>query len=218
MAKYSVVHIPFEFRHTCWFCGEPSFKCMDFVSSPASEHKHLALAIPVCKECASTCARWSGDVFTAKQYIKKTIARRYKKELAIGLNWTEKELAESDFEGAAFAGFKKSAWLMHTIAKSRVNFEGWQLEVDGILIGMEAIPHFEFDGVKYNSLAEAVEHYCSAWYLDSELLNKTVLLTGKEQFGFALRLCRPYLNIRDSERKAALAEIAHRLTELDQKI
>lgn len=154
-------------------------------------------------------------MFGAQKMVKKTLLSRYKKDLAIGLNWTEKELVESEFEGGAFEGFKKSGWLMYSIAKTRVNFIGWPLEVDGILINQTVTEAFEFDGIQYRSIDEAINHYCSAWQLNQLLLKQTLLLVGKDKFGFALRLCRPYINLSESERKIAFKEIENRIHQYD---
>ena len=61
-------------------------------------------------------------VQTIRWCLKGRKSRKYQKALGIGANWTEQELQESEFEGAAFEGFKRSAWMMYTIAKERVNY------------------------------------------------------------------------------------------------
>ena len=70
--------------------------------------------------------------------------RIYHKDLAIGINWTEKELEESGFDCRILSGFKESAWMMYNIAKGRINAKGWPLVLNAVDIEQGYSAQFEF--------------------------------------------------------------------------
>ena len=110
--------IPFEYRFTCWFCGEGSYQTI--VASVSTHQQHYLVNMPICDECQSyQCHRVANSLTSIEKLIKAKIVKCSVKELAIGANWTEKELQASDLNGSAFDGFKKSGWRMYLIAKER---------------------------------------------------------------------------------------------------
>ena len=134
--------------------------------------------------------------------------------LSIGSNWTEQELQESEFEGAAFEGFKRSAWMMFTMTKERVNYAGWPLCVDGIpLAADDEAGGFTFDGTDFVSVEHAIEHYIKTFHLDAILLPELVKALGKDKFGYAVRVSRLYLGITGAERMQIIADIVEAQTE-----
>jgi hypothetical protein len=137
------IDIPFECRHLCWFCGEPPkedfifphrFYADLFNDAYVVHHcPHPLLAVPSCQECYQLAFKAEVDsIWAVKAVVKKGLKRIYKKDLAIGINWTKEELANSQFEGGNFSGFQKSAWFIFEIAKQRVDFNGWPIVVGGM--------------------------------------------------------------------------------------
>ena len=217
MANYTVIDIPFSLRYTCWFCGEPSAVVVDIPPQPsdASQLRHDLLAVPTCAECQGFIGRQGlSSLAQYRQLVKQGLTRKYQKALAIGANWTEQELADSEFDGAAFAGFKRSAWQMHVIAKERLNFAGWPVCVDGIELSSDTgidtsndDGYFEFDGTRFVNLDSAIEHYIKAFHLDSQLLPEMLQILGKDKFAYAIRLCRLHPQISSEQRRQILADV-----------
>ena len=123
--------------------------------------------------------------------VKDALMRLYAKHLAIGINWTEEELAESEFSCKVFEGFKKSAWMMYQIARDRINAPGWPLVLEGEEIDDQGYnAGFEFDGVTFNSVNAAIQYYSTQFTLDPQFFAELVRLVGRARFNYALRLAR----------------------------
>lgn len=213
LSGYSPIAVPFNFRHACWFCAEPSSAHFAF---PQNHNvvlalKHPSLTLPCCKECLLIANQSKDrDIWAVRQSVKKGLLQQYKTHLAIGINWTKEELANSGFEGGNFEGFQKSGWAMFEIARERVNFKGWSLEVSGISI--EDLKEseeqtFTFDGVYYPSIELAIDHYAKAFSLEREFFRKVVATLGNNNFSNAVRFCRLLLGTTPNERQKALSEL-----------
>lgn len=209
--NYPQIDIPFDARYTCLFCGEPSNGDINIPFSADDKHKapHDPLSVPACTECQSVVKKARcQSIYQYRNAVKAALTRKYQKALSIGSNWTEQELQESEFEGAAFAGFKRSAWMMYTIAKERVNYSGWSLCFEGVpLAADEDAGGFTFDGTEFISVEHAIEHYIKTFHLDALLLPELVKLLGKDKFTYAIRVSRLYLNITAAERNQIVADI-----------
>ncbi len=204
------IEVPFENRHQCWFCAEPAAGHFTF---PHQNHlvfncQHPTLTVPSCAECTSAAAKAKvRNIWQVEQQVKKFLLRKYKKDLAIGLNWTQEELANSGFEGGSFSGFQKSAWFMYEVAKGRVSFCGWTLVLDGIEIEKDdGSDSFQFDGVAYPSIEEAIEHYSENFRLDCVFLRQILAKIGPAKFGQAVRVCRLYIGATPDEKSRALRD------------
>ncbi|MEG3756144.1 hypothetical protein [Psychromonas arctica] len=211
MATFYAVEIPFNYRHTCWFCGEPSDKKIKF---PSYEYEinildHLPLTLPSCKECSSIIKRSAfTSIYHYRDAIKKALTKKHQKTLSIGSNWTKKELEESELEGSAFEGFKRSAWPMFELMQGRINYQGWPLVVNNELLVIDSNnDSFEFDGVLYVSLDDAVSHAVKTFFLDEALFTRVLSVLGKSKFSQAIRLCRLYPNLTTSSREDVFLEI-----------
>jgi len=211
MATFYAVEIPFNYRHTCWFCGEPSDKKIKF---PSYEYEinildHLPLTLPSCKECSSIVKRSAfTSIYHYRDAIKKALTKKHQKTLSIGSNWTKKELEESELEGSAFEGFKRSAWPMFELMQGRINYQGWPLVVNNELLVIDSNnDSFEFDGVLYVSLDDAVSHAVKTFFLDEALFTRVLSVLGKSKFSQAIRLCRLYPNLTTSSREDVFLEI-----------
>lgn len=193
-----LIDIPFDLRHTCWFCAEPCNARFDYHAN--SHTPHPSLAVPVCKECLKLAKQHKlTSIWECQIAVKDELMRIYAKHLAIGINWTEQELIDSEFSCKVFEGFRKSGWMMYLIARDRVNAHSWPIVIDGISLESEQInSKFEFDGVKYPSLSKAVNHYSETLGLDKLFLQAIVSQVGRPRFGYAVRLCR--INIAANKR------------------
>jgi len=209
--NYPQIDIPFDVRYTCLFCGEPSNSVVNVPYSVDDINKapHEPLSVPSCTECQSVVKKARcQSIYQYRNAVKAALTRKYQKALSIGSNWTEQELQESEFEGAAFEGFKRSAWMMYTIAKERINYSGWPLCLDGIpLIADDDAGGFKFDGTEFVSVEHAIEHYIKTFHLDAILLPELIRLLGKDKFGYAVRISRLYINISAAERTQIVADI-----------
>lgn len=207
----NLTEVPFKNRHQCWFCGEPAGRYFTF---PHQHHlvfdcQHSTLTMSGCDECVSAALKAKvRNIWQVKQYVKTFLMKKYKKDLAIGLNWTQEELANSGFEDGNFAGFQKSAWFMYEVAKERVNFRGWPLVLDGNEIEKDdGSDSFKFDGVCYPSIEAAIEHYSDNFALDSTFLRRVLAKIGLEKFAQAVRVCRLYVGATPDEKSRALHEL-----------
>jgi hypothetical protein len=211
MAIYSAVEIPFNYRHTCWFCGEPSDKKIKF---PEYEYEinilnHQPLTLPSCKECATIVKRSAfPSIYGYRDAIKQALVTKHQKVLAIGSKWTKRELEESELEGSAFEGFKRSAWPMFEMMQARINYQGWPLVINNELLEVDSDNEgFEFDGVQFICLDAAVTHAVNTFFLDEELFTRVLSVLGKNKFSQAIRLCRLYPNLTTKTREAVFLEI-----------
>ena len=164
---FSAVEPPFKYRYCCWFCGEPANQqfCFPQRENILLDLTHPPLSVNSCSECLPWANKaFKRDIWLVKEDVKRALMKKYRKHLAIGVNWTKEELANSGFEGGNFESFQKSAWMMFEIARERVNYKGWPLEVNGENIEIfRDSPEltFIFDGVTYPNIDDAIAHYAS---------------------------------------------------------
>jgi hypothetical protein len=212
MTSPILVDIPFEKRHTCWFCDEP---CNAELAYWRMAHTpHPSLTVPACNECLLLAKKQLlTSIWECREAVKDQLMQRYSQDLAIGINWTEQELEESEFECKIFGGFKKSAWMMYQIAQKRINARGWVLSIDGeqfdedpLFAGSNTLG-FEFDGLQFNNLTQAIKHYSAVLALDQAFLQQLVTLLGKDQFAHAIKLARLNIGITKSMQQKILNEL-----------
>ncbi|GAA6205776.1 hypothetical protein [Thalassotalea sp. SU-HH00458] len=210
---YSFIETPFSFRNCCWFCAEPAAKVLHFPQSNnyVFNCPHPPLSLRTCQECylPANKSRANAIWFVFKE-VKSFLIKQYQKDLAIGINWTQEELANSEFEGGNFAGFQRSAWFMYEVAKKRVNFQGWPLIVDGINI--EELQYseeksFSFDNIEYPCIDDAINHYAQAFFIPVDFFKEVLVAVGLERFAYAVRFCRLLVGTTPNERKAALKNL-----------
>ncbi|AGH80088.1 hypothetical protein PCNPT3_00730 [Psychromonas sp. CNPT3] len=210
-SHYPLIEIPFEHRYQCWFCGEPQDKEITFPKEKSSCRllTHAPLNVPSCQECSTLVKHDAFESIWAYRYaLKKKLIVKHQKTLNIGARWTKEELQESQFEGSAFEGFKRSAWFMFELQQARVNFAGWPVCIIGTgIICDDAQAEFTFDGTTYADFDSAIASVVSAFYLDELLFTRVLGVLGKEKFGHAIRLCRLYPNLTTSARDAVFKEI-----------
>ena len=205
--------IPFDCRFICWFCGECSHKTI--VTTISTDQGDYSVNMPICDECRSYgCHSENNSLIKLKELIKEKIVSRSAKELSIGANWTEKELQESDLNGAAFDGFKKSGWLMYLIAKDRVNYSGWELSIGGITIESLSIDEkFEFDGLTFSSYASMLEYISNSFALNKEFLKKVLSIYGNNRAIEAVKFCRLVPNYSKYQREKAISDLIESIRE-----
>ncbi|MGR5280561.1 hypothetical protein [Photobacterium damselae] len=209
------IEVPFEYRHCCWFCGEPFYEHVSFMATPNYDGQKHPIMLPSCHECfglAKDLKVSSLDLLRDK--IKEKLHQKYQKHLRIGLNWTEDELRDCEFEGKALEGFRESAWMMYQIAKERVNYSGWDLVIDGIpLPKLTTVYQVEFDGVIYTSLHHAVTQLAQAYAIPEAWLADVVELVGRDKLSYALRFCKTTYGYSAQERQASLDSLKMLLAE-----
>ncbi len=195
MLDYQSIDIPFNFRHLCWFCGEPCHRTFKFPSDPQdiSRCEHAPLLIPCCQECLSLAQKVQGthtQISEFRTQYKQVFTRKYQSHLAIGKNWTKQELEESELSGKAFAGFKKSAWMMFEIAQQRLLFQGWPIQIDGQAMVCQQVTSFTFDGEEFASIDDAIMTYSARFQIHPDYLSQVVNKLGGARFSVAVRHCR----------------------------
>lgn len=218
-----LIDIPFEYRHHCWFCGEPnqfyfSFppEETDFPTHFGATHFtvpdciHPNLTVPSCGECLRLSKAADADsIWQVKAAVKRQLIHIYRKDLAIGLNWTQEELATSEFEGGNFEGFKRSAWFMYEVAQGRVNFNGWPISLNGIELEPPIESQaFTFDGMTYPCFEDAIDHYCKTFKINKDYLKAVVYKVGIARFAYAVRYCRLFVGATPNEMKQGLKDLA----------
>lgn len=222
----TMTETPFNQRHCCWFCGEPNQVNVIFPPhaniSSYHKNKHLVLtcphpviSVPSCKECYRLANKTNeNNIWAVKSAVKKMLIRLYAKDLAIGVNWTEKELASSEFEGGNFAGFARSAWFIYEVAKARVNYSGWPLVANGLTLNEHDVEttRFTFDGVVYPEVSDAIKHYADIFNLDKHYFSAVLQkvsgdMISQHSFAKAVRFCRLLVNATPNELKLAFKEL-----------
>jgi len=213
--SHQSIEAPFNYRHCCWFCGEPAASNFSFpqIDNYVIDCCHPALSVPCCKECLKPALlSQASSIWLVTSDVKRFLINKYQKDLAIGINWTQQELENSGFETGNFAGFQKSAWLMFEIAKTRVNFRGWPLVVAGINIEhlrWQATNSFIFDGVAFPSVDDAISHYARVFSLHQSFFKQVLHLLGVDKFSQAVRFCRLLIGSTPDERQHALQSLKH---------
>ena len=208
-----VIEVPFDKRNCCWFCGEPAASVFIFPKSGNSLAVccHPKLSVPSCRECYTGASQSKqASIWLIANDVKKYLLNKFKKHLAIGINWTKEELAASEFEGGNFESFQRSAWFMFEIARDRVNYSSWSIVVDGIDIEHlrdDDISTFCFDGLEFPTIDDAIEHYVYAFDLNVEFFRQVLSKLGIDRFSAAIRLCRLMVGASPIERRQALKEL-----------
>ncbi|TYK65694.1 hypothetical protein CWS31_009990 [Colwellia echini] len=222
-----ITETPFDKRHCCWFCGEPSHVSFNFPPSSNTSSAiyntnylvvncpHPRISVPCCSECKSLARKAEVDnIWAVNAFVKKQLLKIYAKHLAIGVNWTQEELASSEFEHGNFAGFARSAWFVYEVAKGRVSYAGWPLIANGVVLDesvyeeLQAEELFHFDGVAYPSVTAAIEHYAGIFLLDQGYVNAVLQYMAdghidEKSFAKTIRFCRLLVNATQSELKVA---------------
>lgn len=212
--NYCLTETPFKYRQACWFCGEPKQFLFGFPHNQwlVFNCTHSAIKVPACKECYGFAFNAKVDsIWQVQTYVKQQLMTRYKKDLAVGLSWTEDELENSDFEGGNFEGFKRSAWFMYEVAKDRVSYTGWPLIVDGVLLNCEEDKaSFLFDGMSYPTIDDAINHYIQTFGLHADFFRKIIAVLGEHKFGEAVRYARIFIGTTPQEQTIALNQLIAR--------
>ncbi|EGU33797.1 hypothetical protein VIBRN418_15833 [Vibrio sp. N418] len=206
---HTSIDIPFNCRHICWFCGEPSSRSLLFPRHASKKSQHTALSVPACSECDSIKYPSKVDsIWVLRAYLKQALITKYTKHLAIGENWTEQELLESNFSGAILGGFGQSAWQMYEIAKQRIAFEGWPLSIDDLpFYTLDDTSGFEFNGTRYSSLNACIDFFVDATGIDKDLLTELVDIVMTKQFAYALKIAKLNKRISPARRHQIIEEI-----------
>ncbi|MGI2260156.1 hypothetical protein [Shewanella sp. GXUN23E] len=203
----SVIDIPFEYRHLCWFCGEPGSTSFNFKAGKNSPHPSLKL--PCCTECHALAVKAPAtSVWECLSGVKDALIKRYAKHLAIGDNWTREELEASGFSCRILSGFRESGWMMYEIARDRVNFSPWPLSLDGIALDEHRATLFAFNGLSFGSVGKARDYYQALYGLDREFFTSLINLLGQPRFGYALKLARLYRTSGARDKQRVLRELA----------
>ncbi|GAL28899.1 hypothetical protein JCM19239_2140 [Vibrio variabilis] len=211
MNNFTAIDVPFNSRHTCWFCGDMSDMSLYFPrrQDDRKAQTHLPLELPICNECngfANVCV--ANSTSHLRLQIKHHLLKKYAKTLGIGVNWTKLELEEAELDGAAFKGFKKSAWSMYEIAKKRVDYKGWDICVDGIpLSNLDESSFFQFDEMRFLNVDAAIDFYSKSESLSKMLLSGLVRIVGDTRFSYALRIARINFDVSRKEEKQILSEV-----------
>jgi hypothetical protein len=184
----------FGFPHNQWLV----FQCT-----------HLPIQVSACKECYVFAGQAKVEsIWQVQVNVKQQLMKRYKKDLAIGLNWTEEELQNSGFEGGTFEGFQRSAWFMYEVAKDRVNYVGWPLIVNGLTIECEEEKlSFVFDGMRYPTIDDAIKHYVQTFRLDMGFFQRILAELGDKKFGQAVRSSRLFIGATPQEQTEAIRRL-----------
>lgn len=208
MLSSTSIEVPFHLRRDCWFCGEPQSQLFIFPHDRhlVTECIHPQLSLPTCSECFSIAGQAKSDsIWLVASFVKKSLHKKYHKDLAIGIHWTQEELAQSEFENGNFAGFQKSAWFMYEVAKQRVNYKGYPLIFNGIALDENIEKDdFVFDGVSFPCLDTAILYYCDVYRLNIDFFKQVVHHFGRLKFADAVRFCRLYVGSTPQERTQAL--------------
>lgn len=206
MSAIPLIDIPFNQRHNCWFCGEPCNQIFEYIRHAHTPHP--SLAVPACSECRRLAKQHPlTSIWDCRLAVKDALMRIYAKHLAIGINWTEEELAESEFSCKVFEGFKKSAWMMYQIARDRINAPGWPLVLEGEELDQGYDASFEFDGLTFNSIHAAIHYYSNQFTLDPVFFAELVRLVGRARFNYALRLARIHIAAAKEMKRQVLQDV-----------
>ncbi|MCK6262983.1 hypothetical protein KP803_06780 [Vibrio sp. ZSDE26] len=214
---HTPIDIPFNFRHQCWFCGEPSLSLLMFPRNATAQDRieHAPLALPACSECQSIkSSHHLQSVWQLRAHIRQALISKYAKHLGIGENWTKQELVDSEFSGAILGGFGKSAWKMYEIAKQRVSFQSWPLSINEIpLSSSDDTSRFEYNGTTYSSVKACIDYFVQATNIDEELLTQLISLVTPKRFDYALKIAKLNKRISNAQRSEIIEEIRQQETE-----
>ncbi|OBU14616.1 hypothetical protein [Photobacterium aquimaris] len=214
-SSYHNIDVPFDYRHTCWFCGEPYFDSHAFMAVPNYDNQTLPIMLPCCQECFSFANGLKvSSLDLLRDKVKQQLHKKYHKHLQIGVNWTKEELESSEMDGKALEGFRISGWKMFEIAKERVNYSGWPIYIDGLpCYDVTTTFQFEYDGIIYTSLNHAVTQLAALYAIPQPYLEQVIELVGREKMTYALRFCKITYGYSPAERESSLASLRALLAE-----
>ncbi len=117
-------------------------------------------------------------------------------------------------DGKALEGFRISGWKMFEIAKERVNYAGWPINIDGLpCYDVTTTYQFEYDGIIYTSLNHAVTQLAALYAIPQPYLEQVIELVGRDKMTYALRFCKTTYGYSPAERESSLASLRALLAE-----
>lgn len=206
------IEIPFEFRNTCYFCGEPR----SYISPVTNDS--LQLGVPTCSECDTNIEQLHyADLEEARDKIKERLIMENARILQIGAHWSETELKEAEFSGD-LGRFGAAGWDAYKILYERVRFRGWAVTVDGLSISQYATNmSVEYDGMRFQSRSKMLDFVVDIYDFNRQFFERVLDLHGDDNIDLAVKYCLISSAKTSAEMDMEIADLEYSLNEMEEK-
>lgn len=205
---YTSIDVPYDLKHTCFYCGEVA-DTVDHVPPISMYYDYMALydehkpiMVPSCRECNTLL----GDSLQSNIYerfgeLKKRLTKQLMKYLRYEQLWDDDSV-----EYAAFTGdlkkFSERVVVEASIAKERLEWEHWNVSVDGVSIDETSNEDkLQLGGVKFKKYDHVLEYVKRVHKVSTPYFENVVSTVGMDKLDFALTFCKrnPVKNRQEME-------------------
>lgn len=194
---YKRIDVPWDCKHICFYCGEnaqaddhvpPTSRYHDFMCLYDS---HPPLLVPACNQCNRVLGNsLQRDLYERFDECKDLLLKKLDKYLMYGNIWDKSSLAYARFTGD-LGKFSKAVVKQAEIAKDRLEWEHWNLSIEGIdLDRSNEVYKIKMDGKEFKSLDHVLEYARRVHKIPPTYLEKVINIVGYVKADHALAVCR----------------------------
>lgn len=194
---YKRIDVPWEHKNTCFYCGEYSH-ADDHVPPTSRYHDFIALydchppiLVPACNQCNRVLSNTlQKDIYERFDECKELLLKRLDKYLMYGNIWDEDSLDYAKFTGD-LGKFSKAIVKEAKVAKSRLEWEHWNVSVEGVDLEKSAEGYrIKMDGKEFKRLDHVLEYARRVHKVPATYLEKVLNIVGFVKADHALAVCR----------------------------
>lgn len=197
--NYKHIDVPFELRHTCFYCGDPSDTLDHF--PPISRYhdylgiydSHPAVVVPSCIECNLLLVdSLQGDIYERFDEAKVRLTKRLAKYLKYSSVWDNDSLADAEFTGS-FRKFADNIIIEASLVKERLEWDHWPITVNGESIyEIRRTESLALDNIKFKRYDHLLEYVKKVHKVPTLYFEKVVEIVGLGKLQFALHYCKSH--------------------------
>lgn len=211
---YKRIDVPWEFKNTCFYCGEISY-CEDHVPPTSRYHDfmclydcHPPILVPACNQCNRILGNsLQKDIYERFDECKELLLKKLDKYLMYGNIWDKDEIEFAELTGD-LGKFSGAVQKQAEIAKSRLEWEHWNVSVEGIdLEKSENGYKIKMDGKEFKRLDHVLEYARRVHKVPATYLEKVLNIVGFVKADYALSVCRTRRVKSEAEMNKVLEDV-----------